>query len=73
MGGVHRNQPLGAVQEERPGQDGEHDEAGAERGAAVHPGGRAQAVGWGRRGRLRVQAGQGRGSVGDGAASAEDA
>jgi hypothetical protein len=44
-GRVHRNQPLGAVEEQRAGQDGEQDEAGAERGAAVHPGGRAQTVG----------------------------
>jgi hypothetical protein len=65
MGGrVHRDQPLGAVQEERAGQDREQDETRAERGAAVDPGGRAQAVGWGRRWRLGVQAGQGRRSVG---------
>jgi hypothetical protein len=44
-GCVHRHQLLGAIQEQRPGQDREHDEAGAERGAAVDPGGRAQAVG----------------------------
>jgi hypothetical protein len=44
-GRVHRNQPLGAVEEQRAGQDGEQNEAGTERGAAVHPGGRAQAVG----------------------------
>ena len=74
MGGrVHRDQLLGTVQEQRAGQDREQDEARAERGAAVDPGGRAQAVGWGRRWRLGVQAGQGRRSVGDGAASAEDA
>ena len=73
MGGrVHGDQPLGAVQEQGASQDREQDKAGAERRAAVHPGGRAQAVGWGRRWR-RVQAGQSRGSVGDGAASAEDA
>ena len=74
MGGrVHRDQLLGTVQEQRAGQDREHHETRAERGAAVDPGGRAQAVGWGRRWRLGVQAGQGRRSVGDGAASAEDA
>ena len=74
MGGrVHRDQPLGTVQEQRAGQDREQDETRPERGAAVDPGGRAQAVGWGRRWRLGVQAGQGRRSVGDGAASAEDA
>jgi hypothetical protein len=74
MGGrVHRDQLLGTVQEQRAGQDREQDETRAERGAAVDPGGRAQAVGWGRRWRLGVQAGQGRRSVGDGAASAEDA
>jgi len=72
-GRVHRDQPLGAVQEERAGQDGEQHEAGAERRAAIHPGGRAQAAGWGRRWRLRVRVGQGRRSVGDGAALAEDA
>jgi hypothetical protein len=43
---------LGAVQEQRAGQDREHDEADTERHAAVHPGGRAQAVGRGRRWRL---------------------
>ena len=48
-GRVHRHQPLGAIQEQRTGQDREHDEAGAECGAAVDSGGRAQAVGWGRR------------------------
>ena len=73
-GCVHRHQPLGAVQEQRTGQDREHDEAGAECGAAVDPGGRAQAVGWGRRWRrLGRKTGQGRSSVGDGAASPEDA
>jgi hypothetical protein len=72
-GRVHRHQPVGVVQEQRAGQDGEHDQAGAERRAAVDPGGRAQAVGWGRRGRHGSQIGQGRRSVGDGAASAEDA
>jgi hypothetical protein len=37
---------LGTVQEQRAGQDGEQHDGGAERGAAVHPGGRAQTVGW---------------------------
>jgi hypothetical protein len=72
-GRVHRDQPLRAVEEQRPGQDGEQDEASAERGAAVSPCGRAQAVGRGRRWRLGVQVGQRGRSVGDGAASAEDA
>jgi hypothetical protein len=59
--------------EQRPGQGREQDEASTEGGATVHPGGRAQAVGSGRRWRLRVQVGHGRRSVGGGAASAEDA
>ena len=56
--------PLGTVQEQRAGQDGEQHDGGAERGAAVHPGGRAQAVRWDRRWRLGMQGGQGRRSVG---------
>jgi hypothetical protein len=65
MGGrVHGDQPLGTVQEQRAGQDRKQDEARAERGAAVDPGGRAQAVGWGRRWRPGVHAGRGRRSVG---------
>ncbi|HEV2922313.1 MAG TPA: hypothetical protein VG673_24210, partial [Actinomycetota bacterium] len=62
-----------SVQEERDVQDREQHEAGAERRAAVDPGGRAQAVGRGRRWWLGVQLGQGRRSVEDEAASAEDA
>jgi hypothetical protein len=72
-GRVHRDQPLRPVEEERAGQDRKQHQASAECRAAVHPGGRAQAVGRGRRWRLRVQLGQGGRSVGDGAASAEDA
>jgi len=72
-GGVDGDQPLRAVQEDGTGEDRGQHQAGAEGGAGVHPGDRAQAVGgcrWGRRG---VLVSQGRRSRGDGAAPAQDA
>jgi hypothetical protein len=63
-GGVDGDQPLGAVQEGRAGEDGGQHQARTEGGAGVHPAGRPQALGGGRWERRGVLVGQGRRSLG---------